>query len=128
MTHMQWAGRVGGDKLHLYPARLTLSIMALLVVAVTFCLLLYLLNHGLTCRRAKEEVDKASTSDFYLGDIFRSGQRIYQRLRDRARILAQWLGQHHGQVGGKISVLGGLGALQLDGDRIGSEAVCRLLE
>ncbi len=89
-------------------------------------LLLDILDHGLSRCRAEEEIDETCSGDFHLGYIFRGWKRVYKRLRKRARVLTQRLGQHHGQVGGKISVLGSLGALQLDGDRIGSEAFCRL--
>ncbi len=71
-------------------------------------------DHSLSGLSAQEKVDKAGAGDLHFFHEWRGCQCINQAVGDGTRALAQGLGQCHGQIGGKIAVLGRLGPLQLD--------------
>jgi len=112
MADVQWAGRVGGNEFDLQ-----LAAAAGLVMAETLTLLLNLANHCLLSLGTQMEIDETGTGDLDTGDVFGGGQCLDQTIGDSARILAQWLGQYHGQVAGKIAVICILRTLQLNIER-----------
>ena len=57
--------------------------------------------------RAHVEIDEARACDLDLRDVVAGGQRVDQRLRQRARIAARRFGQQHRRVAGEIAVARG---------------------
>ncbi len=109
MTHMQWPGGIGRDKLDLN--FFTLAHFADTEAVATIENGANHIQHSLL---VNEEIDKAGSGNFDLGDMIAWRQRIDLRLREFARILASRLGQHQRDITGEVAMGGIAGTGNLD--------------
>ena len=110
MTHMQWPGGIGRDKLDL-----DFFTLADLADAEAVATIENGTNHIQYSLLVNEEIDKAGTGNLNLGDMIAWWQRIDQRLRKFARILARRLGQHQRDITGEVTMgsIAGTGNLDI---------------
>ena len=111
MPHVQWAGGVGRDELHIDPLPVP-KIGAPIAVGGPDDRG----ERGGELIFGQPEIDKAGTGDLDFGDdVFGKGERRDDFLRHAPRIDPAALGQHHGEIGGEVAVAGVAGPLQHEG-------------
>ena len=135
VAHVQWAGGICADELHDDRLIRTDLLSAILVARGD--------ERGDSTRHrigAQAKIDEARAGDLSRREPGGRGiERLYQLLREIARLSSEWLGEHHGEIGGPVSECGiawsleqwndvirraqtSSGARQLGAQRIGARA------
>ena len=110
VTHMQGAGRVGGDEFHQHLDVLPVAAPEVCALAQHFA------DHRRLGLSREGEVDEARSGDLGLFDQLRGRQLGQQQGGELTRIALERLGQLQRKIGGEVAVVRLLRALQQDGD------------